>query len=49
LKIEKEEPLKKELKNFFSCIGDGKEGKVSGKEGLRALQLAYSVLQEAET
>jgi len=49
LKIEKEEPLKKELKNFFSCIGDGKEGKVSGEEGLRALQLAYNVLQEAET
>ncbi|MBA7667893.1 hypothetical protein ES703_75994 [subsurface metagenome] len=49
LKIEKEEPLKKELKNFFSCIGDGREGKVSGNEGLRALKLAYSVLQEAET
>ncbi|KKN08114.1 hypothetical protein LCGC14_1060070, partial [marine sediment metagenome] len=42
-------PLKKELKNFFKCIGDGKETKVTGKEGLRALQLAYSVLQEAET
>lgn len=49
LKIEKEEPLKKELKNFFSCIRDGKKGKVSGEEGLRALKLAYSVLQEAET
>lgn len=49
LKIEKEEPLKKELKNFFKCLQDGKIRKVSGEEGLRALRLAYSVLQEAET
>ena len=48
LKIEKEEPLKKELKNFFRCIGDGKTKKVSGEEALRALRLAYSVLREAE-
>jgi len=49
LKIEKEEPLKKELKNFLRCIREGKNGKVSGEEGLRALKRAYSVLQEAET
>lgn len=48
LKIKKEEPLKKELKNFFRCIRDGKTRKVSGEEGLRALKLAYSVLNEAE-
>lgn len=48
LKIKKEEPLKKELKNFFRCIKDGKTRKVSGEEGLRALKLAYSVLNEAE-
>lgn len=48
LKIEKEEPLKKELKNFFQCIRDGKTNKVSGEEALRALRLAYSVLREAE-
>lgn len=48
LKIKKEEPLKKELKNFFRCIRDGKIRKVSGEEGLRALKLAYSVLNEAE-
>ena len=48
LKIEKEEPLKKELKNFFQCIRDGKTQKVSGEEALRALRLAYSVLREAE-
>jgi predicted dehydrogenase len=49
LKIKKEEPLKKELKNFIRCIRDGKERKVSGEEGLRALKLAYSVLEEAST
>jgi len=48
LKIKKEEPLKKELINFFRCIRDGKTRKVSGEEGLRALKLAYSVLKEAE-
>jgi predicted dehydrogenase len=49
LKIKKEEPLKKELQNFFQCIRDGKMRKVSGEEGLRALRLAYSVLEEAST
>lgn len=49
LKIKKEEPLKKELQNFFQCIRDHKIRKVSGEEGLRALKLAYSVLEEAST
>ncbi len=49
LRIEKEEPLKKELKNFCQSIRDGEERKVSGAEGLRALKLAYSVLHEAES
>lgn len=48
LKIKKEEPLKKELKNFFRCIREGKRSKVSGEEGLRALKLAYKVLEEVE-
>ncbi|MBE0460965.1 MAG: Gfo/Idh/MocA family oxidoreductase [Candidatus Aminicenantes bacterium] len=48
VKIKKEEPLKKELQNFCRCIKDGKERKVSGREGLRALKLAYSVLNEVE-
>ncbi len=49
LKIKKEEPLKKELQNFFQCIRDNKMRKVSGEEGLRALKLAYRVLEEAST
>jgi len=49
LKIKKEEPLKIELQNFFQCIRDHKIRKVSGEEGLRALKLAYRVLEEAST
>jgi predicted dehydrogenase len=49
LKIKKEEPLKKELENFLRCQAEGKPGKVSGEEGLRALRLAYDVLKAIET
>lgn len=48
LKIQKEEPLKKELQNFLRCIKEKRMDKVSGEEGLRALKLAYFVLREAE-
>jgi len=48
LRIQKEEPLKKELRNFLDCIRLGKTSKVTGEEGLRALRLAHSVLKEAE-
>ena len=48
LKIKKEEPLKKELQNFFRCIRDGKIRKVTGEEGMKALKLAFNVLEEAE-
>jgi predicted dehydrogenase len=48
LKIKKEEPLKIELQNFFRCVRDGRQRKVTGEEGLRALKLAYNVLNEAE-
>jgi len=47
LKIQKEEPLKKELRNFLDCIRLGKTSKVTGEEGLRALRLAHGVLKEA--
>jgi predicted dehydrogenase len=48
LKIQKEEPLKRELKNFLDCIEAGKNTKVTGVEALRALRLAYNVIREAE-
>jgi len=49
VKIKKEEPLKKEIQNFLTCIAEGRPGKVSGEEGLRALRLAHDVLKEIET
>ena len=49
LKIQKDEPLKKEILNFLTCIAEGRPGKVSGEEGLRALRLAHAVLKEIET
>ncbi|MGM0466507.1 MAG: Gfo/Idh/MocA family protein, partial [Acidobacteriota bacterium] len=49
LEIKKEEPLRKELINFFKCVEDGKQRKVSGDEGVRALKLAHRVLAEIET
>ena len=48
LKTKKEEPLKKELENFLRCQVEGRQGKVSGEEGLRALRLAYAVLKEID-
>ncbi|MCX7975371.1 MAG: Gfo/Idh/MocA family oxidoreductase [Candidatus Aminicenantes bacterium] len=48
LRIQKEEPLKKELQNFLTSIQEGRMSKVSGDEALRALKLAYTVLKEAE-
>jgi predicted dehydrogenase len=47
LRIQKEEPLKKELRSFLDCIRLGKSSKVTGEEGLRALRLAHGVLNEA--
>ena len=49
MRIQKEEPIKKELQNFCACIAQGRAGKVSGEEGLRALRLAYDVLRQIET
>jgi predicted dehydrogenase len=47
LKIQKDEPLKRELKNFLDCVETGKRTKVTGEEGLRALKLAYDVIRES--
>jgi len=49
LKIQKDEPLKKELKNFLDCVETGKRTKVTGEEGLRALKLAYDVIRESRS
>ena len=47
LKIQKDEPLKRELKNFLECVATGSRNKVTGAEGLRALRLAHDVIRES--
>ncbi len=47
VKIQKEEPLRKELRNFLESIHSGTNTKVTGEEGLRALRLAHQVIKEA--
>jgi predicted dehydrogenase len=44
VKIQKEEPLKKELESFVECVTTGKKPVVSGIEGRRALQVALEIL-----
>ncbi len=43
-----QEPLKKELESFISCVREGKRPAVSGEEGLRALRVATEVLKDME-
>jgi UDP-N-acetylglucosamine 3-dehydrogenase len=45
-KIEKEEPLKNELKHFVECVTTGKEPLVNGEEGLKTLGVALKSLQK---
>lgn len=44
-KIEKEEPLRRELEHFIGCITNGKEPLVTGEEGLKTLEVALKSLQ----
>jgi len=44
-KIEKEEPLKKELAHFVDCIARNKEPLVNGEEALKTLEVALRSLQ----
>ena len=46
LPIDKEEPLKKELKHFIECIRENKTPIVSGKEGQEALAIALQVTEQ---
>jgi len=43
LHVEKDEPLKLELKAFLECVRTGHKPLVSGEEGLRALRLARRI------
>lgn len=44
-KIDKEEPLRRELEHFIGCITNGKEPLVTGEEGLKTLEVALKSLQ----
>ena len=43
VKIEKDEPLKRELASFVECAKTGRRPQVSGQEGLAALELALKI------
>ncbi|RLJ08827.1 MAG: gfo/Idh/MocA family oxidoreductase [Candidatus Aenigmatarchaeota archaeon] len=45
IKIQKEEPLKRELRSFLNWIKTGKKHPCTGKEGLLALETAYKVIE----
>lgn len=47
--IEKKEPLKEELKDFLDCIQYNRQPKVSGEDGLKALQLANMICKKLES
>jgi UDP-N-acetylglucosamine 3-dehydrogenase len=43
--IQKKEPLKAELEHFVDCIINDKQPQVSGKDGLRALEIALELIK----
>ncbi|MBU1767062.1 MAG: Gfo/Idh/MocA family oxidoreductase [Candidatus Omnitrophica bacterium] len=44
--IDKKEPLKEELKDFLDCVQYNRQPKVSGEDGLKALQLANLICEK---
>lgn len=42
-KIDKEEPLRAELRHFLECVQSGREPLVTGEDGLRTLEIALKV------
>jgi UDP-N-acetylglucosamine 3-dehydrogenase len=47
-RIQKEEPLKREIQAFVQAIGQGDPAPVTGEEGLRALRLALMLHESAK-
>jgi predicted dehydrogenase len=48
LEVSKDEPLRLELEDFFACIASRGKPRVSGKEGLAALEVATGILAKIE-
>ncbi|MDA1208663.1 MAG: Gfo/Idh/MocA family oxidoreductase [bacterium] len=47
-KVQKEEPLKREIRSFVECITNDTEPPVSGADGLEALRLAQLMLESGK-
>lgn len=45
LPVEKDEPLKLELRSFVDCVRENKPPVVSGEDGVRALRLAREIME----
>jgi predicted dehydrogenase len=48
LSVAKDEPLRLELEDFFACIVSRKPPRVTGRQGLAALEVAVSILAKIE-
>jgi len=48
LSISKDEPLRLELENFFDCIQTRQAPRVTGEQGLAALEVAHGILGKIE-
>lgn len=48
IKMDDDEPLKKELESFVKCVIERNEPIVSGEEGLKAIEVANDILHEIE-
>ncbi len=46
IKMDNQEPLKKELESFIDCIKNGKQPAVSGEEGIKAIRAATIIKEE---
>ncbi|MCP4254919.1 MAG: Gfo/Idh/MocA family oxidoreductase [Candidatus Scalindua sp.] len=46
IKMDNQEPLKKELESFVDCVKNGKQPVVSGEEGINAIKIADEIREE---
>lgn len=48
LKVQKEEPLKRELTHFLTCIREDREPDVTGEQGQNALDVAIKIVEKIQ-
>ncbi|MFV1974214.1 MAG: Gfo/Idh/MocA family protein [Candidatus Scalindua sp.] len=46
IKMDNQEPLRKELESFIDCVKNGKQPVVSGEEGIKAIKIAALIREE---